>query len=224
METHFREPAAAPDPMAADRVNQKADGETVDTVRRELRALRHRTGDDRRRRRAEDRLENDKCHFRIAGVRADIPSRNEKVRYSDKAADVRAEHQPEADHPERDRANAKVHHVLHDDIACVLRAGQSRFHHREARLHEKYQRRAQKNPNRIGSRVPRGCAIRRQSNTRKPQKPSADHRRRSHTSKNPFHKSSPFFQFTLHATGSRKGSRETAPCPLYSALAIAWPH
>ena len=43
MKTHGAEPAAAPDPMPRDRINNRADQNTVDTVNRKLRPFGHST-------------------------------------------------------------------------------------------------------------------------------------------------------------------------------------
>ena len=59
------------------------------------------------------------------------------------------EHQAESQQPVDRRADAEVHQVLHQNIACVLGPGKSRLTHGKAGLHEKDQRGAQQHPDRV---------------------------------------------------------------------------
>lgn len=52
------------------------------------------------------------------------------------------EHQAEAQQPVDRRADAEVHEIFHEDVACVLGPGEAGLAHGEARLHQKDQRRA----------------------------------------------------------------------------------
>jgi hypothetical protein len=48
-------------------------------------------------------------------------------------------HDPVADHVEQDHADAEIHHVLAQDVHCVLRLVEARLEHREAGLHEQHE-------------------------------------------------------------------------------------
>ena len=142
MEAHLRQPAAAPDPVAGDRIDDRGDHHGVDAVRGELGALRHRAGDDGRRRRAEDGLEDQRRPV-AARVR-------EQIQAADELA-AAAKHDAKADQPEDRGAQAEVHQVFHDDVAGVLGAGEARLHHRKTGLHKEHQRCAQQDPARVQS-------------------------------------------------------------------------
>ena len=61
-------------------------------------------------------------------------------------AAVEAEHQAEADEPVAGRADAKIHHIFHEDIAGVLSAGEACLAEREAGLHEVDEERSHERP------------------------------------------------------------------------------
>ena len=143
VEAQLAQPAAAPDPMPADRVNDQAYGYAVNAIRKELGALRHRAGDDGGRRGAEHRLKNDE---RPGRERAAVIAQDERVEPADQRA-VPREHDAEACQPKGNGAEGKIHQVFHDDVARIFGACQAGLHHRKARLHEEYQRRAQQHPN-----------------------------------------------------------------------------
>ena len=139
MESHFRKPAAAPDPMAGNGVNQKGDDHGINAVGGELRPFRHGAGHDGGGGGAEHGLEEEVRHGGIACIIGHLEMGDEKIRRTDNAADVRAEHEAEAKEPEHHGAQGKVHEILHDDVACVLRTGQSSLHHGKPRLHKVHQ-------------------------------------------------------------------------------------
>ena len=147
METQLTEPAAAPDPVAGNRIDQQGDGGGVDAVGAELGALRHGAGDDGGGGGTEDRLENG------VGPQGDAGRENAAVIFHDhrvkpaEEAGARAKHDAEADKPETGDADAEVHQVFHQDIAGVFGPGEAGLAHGEARLHEKDQRCAQQHPN-----------------------------------------------------------------------------
>ena len=95
-------------------------------------------------------------HDRIPRVFPHREFRHEKVRRSDEAADVRAEHEPEADDPESRRTQCKIHDVLHDDITGVFSPGQACLAHGKARLHKKDQRGSQQHPDGVRGRITLG--------------------------------------------------------------------
>lgn len=148
MEAKLGEPAAAPDPVSGDRIDQERDHNGIDAVGGEFRTFSHRAGDDRRRGRTEDGLEEEVDQRRIACIAGIIVS-DEEIRHADDAADVFPEHETEAQDPENDGAKRKVHEILHDDVACILCSREPSLHHRKSRLHEEYQDSPQQCPGRI---------------------------------------------------------------------------
>ena len=148
MEAELGEPAAAPDPVSGDRIDQERDHNGIDAVGGEFRTFCHRAGDDRRRGRTEDGLEEEVDQRRIACIAGVIVS-DEEIRRADDAADVFTEHEAEAQDPENDGAKCKVHEILHDDVACILCSREPSLHHRKSRLHEEYQDSPQQCPGRI---------------------------------------------------------------------------
>jgi len=135
MEAHALQPAAAPHPVAADGVHHQRNGGGVDAVRFEVGALCHGAGHDGGCRGAEHGLEYDVHPQRDIQTQVGIIALNERVEPADEGAGA-AEHQPEADEPVARGADAKIHHVFHEDIAGVLGAGETRFTQSKTRLHE----------------------------------------------------------------------------------------
>lgn len=68
----------------------------------------------------------------------------EEVRHPDES--TVAEHKPEADEPEEDRAEGEVDEVLHEDVGGVLGAGEAGLDHSEARLHEEHEHCREEHP------------------------------------------------------------------------------
>ena len=124
MEAQLRKPAAAPDPVAGDGIDDEADGRRVDAVGAELGALGHGAGNDGGRRGAEDGLEH---HIHPQRQAAEIVAAlDEGVKPADEGAGTR-EHHAEAHQPEAGGADTKIHHILHQNIAGVFGTGQARF-------------------------------------------------------------------------------------------------
>ena len=147
VEAQLRKPAAAPNPVAGNGVDDQGDGRRVDTVSGELGALRHGAGDDGGRGGAEHRLENGigpQGHPRRENVA--VIAHNQRVNGA-KQGGAAAEHNAEAHQPEAGRADAEVHQVLHQDVACVFRTGKARLTQGETRLHEEHQGSAHQHPN-----------------------------------------------------------------------------
>ena len=122
--------------MSGDRIDQERDQNGIDAVGGEFRTFSHRAGDDRRRGRTEDGLEEEVDQRRIACIAGVIVS-DEEIRRAD------------AQDPENDGAKCKVHEILHDDVACILCSREPSLHHRKSRLHEEYQHSPQQCPGRI---------------------------------------------------------------------------
>ncbi len=57
-----------------------------------------------------------------------------------------AEHQPEANHPERDRRHSEDDEVLGQDVDGVLRLTETAFHERESGVHPEHQEGGQQDP------------------------------------------------------------------------------
>ncbi len=140
MEAKGGEPAAAPAPVSADRIDDEGDHGAVHAVGLEVRALCHGAGDDRRSRCAEHgledhiapqrhRLRNDTCFCGVGAA-------DEQIRDSDESAESSVKHDREADEPEARGTDAEVHHVLHQDVAGVLCSCEARLAERKTRLHE----------------------------------------------------------------------------------------
>src|SRR5207247_6673552 len=146
-----------PDPVRGDGVDQReADAERE--VDPELRALGHRTPDDRERHAGEDDLEQIRGRARDRGeegVRrlADGQQRvargKEPVRADDRVPV--AEGDPEADRPVDKRGDAEDEHVLPGDVRRVLHARQARLEEGEAGLHEHHEHGGDDDPDRVDS-------------------------------------------------------------------------
>ena len=141
VEAKLCEPAAAPDPVTGNRVNDRRNNHRVNAVCREFSALCHRTGNDGRGSCTEYGLE-DQSRPVVALTDNAV---SEEIKAAEERA-CRAEHDAEAEDPEDRRAERKVHQVLHNDVAGILCSGEAGLNHCEAGLHEKYKRRRNKRP------------------------------------------------------------------------------
>ncbi len=153
------EPAAAPDPHAVDRVDDRAHEHAERHERRELPALGHRAGDDGGGGVHEHELEQEEREYAgIVGAvsqRADEEalgardclSRNlDSVPVEDRLSTRRPEERAhgselerEPDEPVGERADREDHEVRHGDVCGVLASAEARLHEHEARLHEEDQ-------------------------------------------------------------------------------------
>ena len=88
-------------------------------------------------------------NFEHISVRERRVDRAESARIADDSAQIAAVHQSVAEDEKRDRTEAEVEQVFHDDVACVFCAGEARFDHREARLHKEDEADADKHPDKI---------------------------------------------------------------------------
>ena len=152
MEPELTQPAAAPDPVRFDRVDEQRDNARVDTVSGEFRSFRHRAGYDGRGGGAENEVEYE-CG---SGGKVAVPGRRDEllevteqvhVRDTDQSEQgILAHHDRVAQESEHDRADTKVHQVFHDDVAGVLGAGKARLYHGKACLHPEHQRGSDQEP------------------------------------------------------------------------------
>ena len=125
MEAKLCQPAAAPDPVAGDGVDDQADGGGVAAVGAELRALGHRAGDDGRGSGAEHSLGTPR---RPRPQRAEvIAAADERIKPADERTGT-GKHDAEADEPVARRTDTKVHHILHQNIAGIFCTGQPASH------------------------------------------------------------------------------------------------
>ena len=145
MEAQLSQPAAAPDPVTGDRINNCRNNHGIDAVRGELGSLCHCTG-------------NDGCsgctEYGLKDQRRIVQTGGEYINAADQCAGT-AEHQACAEQPENRGAQAEVHEVFHNNIACILCTGEARLDHAEACLHEEYKCCAQQRPRGIN----RGCQV-----------------------------------------------------------------
>ena len=145
-EAKITEPAAAPDPVAGDGIDEGRNAEGIDTVGEEFCSLRHGAGDDGGGCGAENGLE-DQIGEQGHALRQDggVVPLDHRVQAADQGP-AAGEHQAEAQQPVDRRADAEVHEIFHEDVACVLGPGEAGLAHGEARLHQKDQRRAYQDP------------------------------------------------------------------------------
>src|SRR5687768_11967223 len=104
---------AAPGPVPEDRIDEGADEHGVQEVSDKARPFRHGAGNDRGRGGAEDRLEEQKGPAKAGGLSRDLRQRLAVSGWASRVEEKPAgpgqprsepEHDPEADHPEDDRA------------------------------------------------------------------------------------------------------------------------
>ncbi len=151
----LREPAAAPDPHAVDRVDDNGHEHAHRDERGELPALSHGAGDDRRGRVHEHELEEEEREDadveRSVSERAeeealvgeDAPARGRREYLVERLNPAEQGDRPEAaeldgetDGPVRQRADAEDDEVRHRHVRGVLRAAEAGLNEHEARLHE----------------------------------------------------------------------------------------
>ncbi len=154
MEAQLGQPAAAPDPVTGDGVNDQADGCRIQAVSAELGALGHGAGHDGGGGGAEHRLEHHIHPHRQAAEIVAAP--DEGVKAPDERSGP-CKHHPEAYQPVAGRADTKVHHVFHQDVARVLGTGQARLAQSEPRLHEKDHKRRYQRPGHVCGIVHNSC-------------------------------------------------------------------
>ena len=109
MEAQLAQPAAAPDPVAGDGIDEGGDAERVDAVGDKFGPLRHGAGDDGGRGGTENRLEDKVGEERDpCGEDGRIVALNHGVQSADQRT-AAGEHQTEAQKPVGGRSDAEVH-------------------------------------------------------------------------------------------------------------------
>ena len=150
-EAEVGEPAAAPYPVADNRVDHEGEDKREDDERNVLHALRHGAGNDRGRRAAEDELEEelaperDRRRERVIVERIVGAAENKQVLRADEWV-VPAEHDAPAEQQKAQRGNGKNNEVFGKNIDGILRSGKAGLHACEAEVHEKDQDGGQKYP------------------------------------------------------------------------------
>ena len=131
------QPAAAPDPVAVERIDHRADHEAVGQIRLRLGALGDRAGHDGGGGAGKDHLEHP------GNVDAPvIPGLSQKeVAGAGDARRAAAHHYGETESPEGQRRDGEVHEALGHIVGDVLGADQPGAQESEPRLHEKDQER-----------------------------------------------------------------------------------
>ena len=110
MEAELAQPAAAPDPVAGNGIDQRADYQAVNAVRREFCTFCHSAGNNGGGCGTKYSLEDQPNKSGDVGI---IIALDKEVRCADQPADVCAEHQAEAQDPEYGSADTKVLSLIH---------------------------------------------------------------------------------------------------------------
>ena len=148
MESLPEKPAAAPNPVRLNGVDNQGDDCGVKTVSGEFCPFCHGSGNDGGSGSAEHQVEH-KCgrarKASVGGTGDKLPETGKQVqiRHSNQAMEsVPAHHQRVAQQGEYHCPDTEVHQVFHDDISGVFGAGEAGFAHGKPRLHPEYQSRA----------------------------------------------------------------------------------
>ena len=137
----LRQPAAAPYPVCLDRIDDCRDHCGIDTIGNELCTFCHGTGNNRCRCCAEYQVE-----YETGPVKVCIVRENVETRLADDADQIFAAQQTETDQNEYHCAETKVHEVFHNNVAGVLRSGETSLNHCKTALHKEYQCRTDQEP------------------------------------------------------------------------------
>ena len=149
MEAQLTQPAAAPDPVAGNGINEQRNRSGVDTVGAELGTFCHRAGNNGGRGGAEHSLEDCKCPQRnAAGECVAVILQNAGIQPADHGT-AGTEHDAEAKQPEAGRTDTEVHQVFHQNVAGIFGPGETGFTQGKACLHEENQCGTQQYPDRV---------------------------------------------------------------------------
>ena len=146
VEAELAEPAAAPGPVAFDRVDDCRNKDGNQDIDTELCPFCHTAGHDGCSSSAEYSLEYQPSLFRNAFIAAERDV--ERTDLADETG-VSVVHDGISDEPEKDSTHHKVDEILHQDVGRVLGSCETGFNHSESRLHEEYEHCCQQYPNRI---------------------------------------------------------------------------
>ena len=141
MKSETAQPAAAPDPVRFNGVDQRGNYAGIYAVGKELGALCHSARNDGSSGRAEDQVKDE-----VGKIEICVGCKNIKSRLADEPEQIFTHQQSETDQDKDHGADTEVHQVFHDNVASVLRPGEACLHHCESRLHPEYQCRADQKP------------------------------------------------------------------------------
>ena len=141
MKANLCKPAAAPDPVRLNRINQRRNHTGVNAVAQKLCPLRHCPGNDRRRGRAEHQIK-----YEVRPVKTLVGRKDVEPGLADQPDHVLTQQKTKADQDKHHRADAEIHQVLHNDVSRILRPGKSCLDHRKSGLHPEHQRSADQKP------------------------------------------------------------------------------
>ena len=156
VESHLVQPAAAPFPVAAHRVDNGCDDDAVDQVAGYLHAASHRAGNDRGCGCGENRLK-EKVNLRVQVTRQRFRRRRgdaQTTKADESAQNGPAVHQAVADQEIEENTTRQVDDVLEHDVDSILGRVETRLDHGEAGLHKQHQHRRDEKEqvvNRIGN-------------------------------------------------------------------------
>ena len=144
MKTNLTQPAASPDPVSLDRVDDQTDHARIYTISRKFCPLCHSPGNDRCRCRTKDQIE-----YKVTCICKSFSRSGDKLFKMQEQIQIWlaeqtkqcifSHHQSISQKGKHNSTDAEIHQVLHDDIAGILCAGKSRLHHGKTCLHPKYQ-------------------------------------------------------------------------------------
>ena len=140
VEAQLAQPAAAPDPMGFDGIDEQGNDCGINAVGGELGALCHSAGDDGGGGGTEDQVEHEggsggEALSRACDEGLEVAPQLHVGQTDQTEQGIFPHHQGVTQEGKDDGANAEVHQVLHDDVACVLRSGKACLYHGEAGLH-----------------------------------------------------------------------------------------
>jgi hypothetical protein len=153
LHSELGQPAAAPDPVPHQRVDDASEDYREYHVHRELGPLEHRAPDDRQGHSAERHLEEELGRERDLGPRepgVDVVDRacrrveEPALRPHDGVAGAEGDREPHG--PEQERCDREVHEYLRYHAPDVLHPREADLQHREPRLHEQDQDRRYEDP------------------------------------------------------------------------------
>ena len=145
------QPAAAPDPVPDDGVDDQREHKGKEDERKVLDALGHRAGDDGGRRAAKHKLEKELAPERHGGsqrivIKAEVRAAQHKQMLGADEGVVAAEHQPPAQQHKAQRGHGKDDKVFGQDVDAVFGAGKARLHRGKAQVHKEHEDRRQQHP------------------------------------------------------------------------------
>ena len=141
VEAELSEPAAAPDPVGFNGINQCGNHTGIDAVGQEFSALCHGTGDDGGCGGTEHQIK-----YKAGKIEFVIGGEQIKAGLANKAEKIFAHQKAEANDNEYHGADAEVHEVFHNDVAGIFGTGKTGLNHGKSCLHPKNQCRSNQEP------------------------------------------------------------------------------